>query len=111
SYGLRSLAPGEPGYQPRYAGGPHERDGAYHQGTAWAWLLGPFALACDRAHGARSAARALLEPMAQHLGDYGVGSIAEVFDAEPPLAAGGCIAPAGGGAQTPRARGVRAPRL
>jgi len=111
SYGLRSLAPGEPGYQPRYAGGPHERDGAYHQGTAWAWLLGPFALACDRAHGDRSAARALLEPMAQHLGDYGVGSIAEVFDAEPPFAAGGCIAQAWSVAETLRAWCLLAPRL
>ena len=54
SYGLRSLAPGEPGYRPRYAGGPRERDGAYHQGTAWAWLLGPFALAYDRVHGDRA---------------------------------------------------------
>ena len=103
SYGLRSLAPGEPGYQPRYAGGPRERDGAYHQGTAWAWLLGPFALAYDRVHGDRAAARALLEPMAQHLGEYGVGSIAEVFDAEPPFAPGGCIAQAWSVAETLRA--------
>ena len=111
SYGLRSLAPGEPGYQPRYAGGPRERDGAYHQGTAWGWLLGPFALAYDRVHGDRSAARALLEPMAQHLGDYGVGSIAEVFDAEPPFAPGGCIAQAWSVAETLRAWCLLAPRL
>jgi predicted glycogen debranching enzyme len=103
SYGLRSLGPGEPGYQPRYAGGPRERDGAYHRGTAWAWLLGPFALAYERVHGDRDAARALLEPMAHHLADYGVGSIAEVFDAEPPFAPGGCIAQAWSVAETLRA--------
>ncbi|HJV56451.1 MAG TPA: amylo-alpha-1,6-glucosidase [Methylomirabilota bacterium] len=111
SYGLRSLAPGEPGYQPRYAGGPRERDGAYHQGTAWAWLLGPFALAYDRVHGDRAGARALLEPMAQHLGEYGVGSIAEVFDAEPPFAPGGCIAQAWSVAETLRAWCLLAPRV
>ena len=111
SYGLRSLAPGEPGYRPRYAGGPRERDGAYHQGTAWAWLLGPFALAYDRVHGDRAAARALLEPMAQHLGEYGVGSIAEVFDAEPPFAPGGCIAQAWSVAETLRAWCLLAPRV
>jgi predicted glycogen debranching enzyme len=111
SYGVRSLAPGEPGYQPRYAGGPRERDGAYHQGTAWGWLLGPFALAYDRVHGDRTTARALLEPMAQHLGEYGVGSIAEVFDAEPPFTPGGCIAQAWSVAETLRAWCLLAPRL
>jgi predicted glycogen debranching enzyme len=103
SYGLRSLAPGEPGYRPHFGGGPRERDGAYHQGTAWAWLLGPCALAYERVHGDRAAARALLEPMAQHLADYGVGSIAEVFDAEPPFTPGGCIAQAWSVAETLRA--------
>jgi predicted glycogen debranching enzyme len=103
SYGLRSLAPGEPGYQPRYAGGPRERDGAYHQGTAWAWLLGPFALAHHRVHGDREAARAFLAPMAQHLADHGLGSIAEVFGAEPPFRPDGCIAQAWSVAETLRA--------
>jgi predicted glycogen debranching enzyme len=111
SYGLRSLAPGEPGYQPRYGGGPRERDGAYHQGTAWAWLLGPFALAYDRVRGDREGARALLEPMAQHLADHGVGSIAEVFDAEPPFTPNGCIAQAWSVAETLRAWCALAPRL
>jgi predicted glycogen debranching enzyme len=109
SYGLRSLAPGEPGYQPRYAGGPRERDGAYHQGTAWAWLLGPFALAYAKVHGDREAARALLEPLAQHLTDHGVGSISEVFDAEPPFTPGGCIAQAWSVAETLRAWCLLAP--
>ena len=109
--GLRSLAPGEPGYQPHYAGGPGERDGAYHQGTAWAWLLGPFALAYERVHRDRATARALLEPMAQHLSEYGVGSIAEVFDAEPPFAPGGCIAQAWSVAETLRAWSLLVPRV
>jgi len=109
--GLRSLAPGEPGYQPHYAGGPGERDGAYHQGTAWAWLLGPFALAYERVHRDRATARALLEPMAQHLSEYGVGSIAEVFDAEPPFAPGGCIAQAWSVAETLRAWCLLVPRV
>jgi len=110
SYGLRSLAPGEPGYQPRYAGGPSERDGAYHQGTAWAWLLGPFALAHHRVHGDREAARAFLEPMAQHLADHGLGSIAEVFGAEPPFRPDGCVAQAWSVAETLRAWCELAPR-
>jgi predicted glycogen debranching enzyme len=110
SYGLRSLAPGEPGYQPRYAGGPRERDGAYHQGTAWAWLLGPFALAHHRVYGDREAARAFLAPMAQHLADHGLGSIAEVFEAEPPFRPDGCIAQAWSVAETLRAWCELAPR-
>ena len=103
SYGLRSLAPEAPGYRPRYGGGPRERDGAYHQGTAWAWLLGPFALAHHRVHGDREAARAFLAPIAQHLTDHGLGSIAEVFDAEPPFRPDGCIAQAWSVAETLRA--------
>jgi glycogen debranching enzyme len=66
-------------------------------------------LAYDRVHGDRAAARALLEPMAHHLGEYGVGSIAEVFDAEPPFAPGGCIAQAWSVAETLRAWCLLAP--
>ena len=110
SYGLRTLAPGEPGYQPRYGGSPRERDGAYHQGTAWAWLLGPFALAHHRVHGDREAARTFLDPMAQHLTDHGLGSIAEVFEAEPPFRPDGGIAQAWSVAETLRAWCELAPR-
>jgi predicted glycogen debranching enzyme len=92
SFGLRSLAPGHSQYQGRYAGGPGERDGAYHQGTVWGWLLGPFALAHFRVYKDAAAAQAFLRPMAQHLSDYGVGSIAEIFDADPPFTPRGCIA-------------------
>ena len=103
SFGLRSLARGERDYKGHYGGGPAERDGVYHQGTVWGWLLGPFALAHLRVHGDRDAARGFLAPMAHHLGDYGVGSIAEIFDGDAPFAPGGCIAQAWSVAETLRA--------
>jgi len=103
SHGLRSLSPADPAYRGFYGGPQMERDGAYHQGTVWGWLLGPFALAHARAHGDRAAARALLEPLGQHLADYGVGSIAEIFDGEPPFAPRGCVAQAWSVAETLRA--------
>jgi predicted glycogen debranching enzyme len=103
SHGLRSLSPRDPGYRGAYGGAQTERDGAYHQGTVWAWLLGPFALAYARAYGDRDAARAWLEPLAHHLADYGVGSIAEIFDGEPPFVPRGCIAQAWSVAETLRA--------
>jgi predicted glycogen debranching enzyme len=93
--GLRSLAPGEPGYTPRYAGGVRERDGAYHQGTVWPWLMGGFVEAWVRVRGGTAAARAeartrFLDPLLLHLGDAGLGHLPEVADAEPPHRAGGC---------------------
>ncbi len=103
SYGLRSLAPGHPQYRGRYEGGPRERDGAYHQGTVWEWLLGPFALAHLRVYGDREAARAFLSPVAHHLADYGVGSVAEIFDGDAPFLPRGCIAQAWSVAETLRA--------
>jgi glycogen debranching enzyme len=69
----------------------------------WGWLLGPFALAHARAHGDPAAARAFLEPMAHHLSDFGVGSIAEIFDGEVPFTPRGCIAQAWSVAETLRA--------
>jgi glycogen debranching enzyme len=103
SHGLRSLAPGHAQYQGTYGGDPLARDSAYHQGTVWPWLLGPFALAHFRVHGDRQAARAFLEPLAHHLGDAGVGSISELFDGDPPFAPRGCIAQAWSVAETLRA--------
>ncbi len=103
SHGLRSLSPADPAYRGFYGGPQMERDGAYHQGTVWGWLLGPFALAHARAYGDRAAARALLEPLGRHLADYGVGSIAEIFDGEPPFAPRGCVAQAWSVAETLRA--------
>jgi predicted glycogen debranching enzyme len=103
AFGLRSLAPGHPDYHGRFGGGPAERDAAYHQGPAWGWLLGPFALAHLRVHGDPEAAQAFLEPMVHHLADYGVGSIAELFDGDPPFTPAGCIAQAWSVAETLRA--------
>ena len=113
--GLRSLAPGEPAYCSRYAGDAPARDCAYHQGTVWAWLLGPFAVAWQRVFGDAKGARQLLAPLADHLNEYGLGSIAEIFDGEPPHAPGGSIAQAWSVAETLRAwheltsAGVRIP--
>ena len=93
-YGLRSLAPGETGYQGHYAGGPRERDAAYHQGTVWAWLLGPFALAHHRVYGDQVAAMSLLEPLGAAIQRYGLGTLGEIFDGDAPFAPKGCIAQA-----------------
>ena len=94
-FGLRSLAPGHPDYKPKYYGDLRARDAAYHQGTVWGWLMGPWIDAWLKAHpGDRAAARGLVEGLAQDLNEFGVGSIAEVFDAEPPYTSRGCIAQA-----------------
>jgi predicted glycogen debranching enzyme len=93
--GLRSLAPGEPDYKPRYFGDLRARDAAYHQGTVWAWLIGPFIDAWLRVNpDDRTAARGFLDGFEPHLAEAGVGSISEVFDAEPPFTPRGCIAQA-----------------
>jgi predicted glycogen debranching enzyme len=94
--GLRSLAPGEPGYTPVYEGGVAERDGAYHQGTVWPWLLGPFVEAWVRVRGGTAAARnearaRFLEPLLErHLREAGIGHVSEIADAEPPNRPRGC---------------------
>jgi predicted glycogen debranching enzyme len=93
--GLRSLAPGHPDYKPRYFGDLRARDAAYHQGTVWAWLIGPFLDAWLKVHpDDRAGARRRLEGFVPHLGEACVGSISEVFDAEPPFTPRGCIAQA-----------------
>jgi predicted glycogen debranching enzyme len=94
SHGLRSLAPQHPDYIGRYGGDRHSRDAAYHQGTAWGWLLGPFVSAHYRVHRDRDAARSFLLPMLQHLHSHGVGSLSEVFDADPPFTPRACPAQA-----------------
>ena len=102
-FGLRSLSPRDPAYRGLYAGGPAERDGVYHQGTAWGWLLGAFVMAHLRVHGDRAAARAFLLPLAHHVPDAGLGSIAEVFDGDAPFEPGGCPFQAWSVAETLRA--------
>jgi predicted glycogen debranching enzyme len=93
--GLRSLAPGSADYKDRYYGDLRARDAAYHQGTVWAWLIGPFIDAWQKVHGAnRQEARRLLSGFDQHLSEACVGSISEVFDAEEPYVPRGCVAQA-----------------
>ena len=94
SYGLRSLAPQESAYCGACRGGVAERDGAYHQGTVWAWLLGPWALAHYRVHGDAAAAQRFLEPIGDHLADAGLGQVSEIFDGDPPHTPRGCPAQA-----------------
>jgi predicted glycogen debranching enzyme len=101
--GLRSLAPADPAYVPRYQGGPRQRDGSYHQGTVWSWLLGPYALAHQRVYGDADYALELLAGIAPHLQDACVGSISEIFDAAAPHAARGCCAQAWSVAEVLRA--------
>jgi predicted glycogen debranching enzyme len=94
SFGLRSLGRSEVGYQGRYAGGPQERDGGYHQGTVWGWLLGPFALAHLRVYRNAGEAMSFLEPMFGHIKAAGLGTASEIFDGDPPFTPNGCIAQA-----------------
>ena len=84
SYGLRSLTPEHPGYRPRYGGDVRERDSAYHQGTAWSWLLPHYAMAEYRVTGNAELAQSRLAPIRDHLLDAGLGTISEIFDGEPP---------------------------
>jgi predicted glycogen debranching enzyme len=93
--GLRSLAPGHPDYKRVYFGDLRSRDAAYHQGTVWAWLIGPFTDAWLKVHpDDRAGARRLIDGFESRLGDACVGSIAEIYDAEPEYVPRGCIAQA-----------------
>ncbi len=94
-WGLRSLDPQHPDYRPRYEGGVWQRDGAYHQGTVWPWLLGPFVEAWVRVRGGTNEAKQMarerfVEPLLRHLADRGLGHLAEIADAEPPHLPRGC---------------------
>ncbi len=98
--GLRSLAPGEPDYKPSYHGDLRTRDAAYHQGTVWSWLMGPFIDAWLKVYpDARPGARKLLSGLVAHLGEACVGSVSEIFDAEGAFRPRGCIAQAWGVAE------------
>ena len=94
SHGLRSLAADDPAYCGHYGGDRYERDGAYHQGTVWGWLIGPLVAAHWRLHKDRQEAIALLRPLFDHLADHGVGNISEIFDGDAPFTPRGCIAQA-----------------
>ena len=96
--GLRTLAPSDSRYRPRYEGGVLERDGAYHQGTVWPFLLGPFVTAWMKAFGqsaaVRSKARSFLVGLEAHLSEGCLGQVSEIFDAEAPYQPRGCFAQA-----------------
>jgi predicted glycogen debranching enzyme len=97
--GLRTLDPQDPRYKGRYEGGPAERDGAYHNGTAWPWLLGPFATAYLKTHGRSperlARVRTLVQPLARHLGTEGcIGQVSEIADGDEPHTPRGCVAQA-----------------
>lgn len=92
--GLRTLSPNDANYCPRYEGDVETRDRAYHQGTVWPWLLGPFVTAYVRAHGesptSRQKARGFLDGLVPHLSEAGLAGISEVADGDPPHTPGGC---------------------
>jgi predicted glycogen debranching enzyme len=93
--GLRSLAPGEASYIAHYQGGVRERDGAYHQGTVWPWLIGPFVEAWVRVRGETATAKQqarerFVEPLLKHLEEAGLGHVSEIADADPPHTPRGC---------------------
>ncbi len=98
SFGLRSLSPADAGYIGEYGGDQKKRDGAYHQGSVWGWLIGPFVDAYLQVYGgsaeSRAAARSFLAPFEQHLSDAGLGSVSEIFEGNAPFVAVGCIAQA-----------------
>jgi predicted glycogen debranching enzyme len=93
--GLRSLAPGHPDYKEKYYGDLRARDAAYHQGTVWAWLIGPFVDAWLKVHPQdKAGARELLQGFLPHLEEACIGSVSEIFDAQEPYTPRGCIAQA-----------------
>jgi predicted glycogen debranching enzyme len=104
--GLRSLAADEPDYTPHFGGGPAERDAAYHRGTVWAWLIGPFIEAHLNVFGDPDHVERILHPMRDHLRIEGLGTVNEIFEAEPPYAPRGCIAQAWSVAALLRAYGL-----
>jgi len=107
TYGLRSLSYYDPGYRGVYSGDRVSRDGAYHQGTVWSWLIGPFITAYRKAHGyspsSREQARFFISPFRDHLASHGLGHISEIFDGNDPVLPRGCIAQAWGTGEILRA--------
>jgi glycogen debranching enzyme len=98
--GLRTLAPGDPAYVGRYAGDQTARDAAYHQGTVWPWLIGAFVQAHLNVYDDPARARSFVAPFADALGGYGLGTLGEIFDGDPPHAPCGTIAQAWSVAET-----------
>ena len=95
AHGLRSLSADDEAYIGHYGGDRYKRDGAYHQGTVWGWLIGPFVSAHLRVYDDVDAARTYLEPLMQHhIRNHAAGSLSEVFDGDAPFAPRGCVAQA-----------------
>ena len=94
SHGLRSLAPDHPRYAGQYGGDQRSRDGVYHQGTVWGWLLGPFITAHLKVYRDPALAQLFLEPMSRHVQAHGLGTMSEIFDGDAPFTPRGCIAQA-----------------
>jgi predicted glycogen debranching enzyme len=94
SHGLRSLAVGVSDYDGHYGGSPQHRDGIYHQGTVWGWLIGPFVLAHLRVYKNPETARRFLEPMGKQITTAGLGTLSEIFDGDAPFHPRGCVAQA-----------------
>lgn len=105
SLGLRSLSPNDPAFRGRHRGSPAERDGAYHQGTVWPWLIGPYVDAVRRARGDTDG---LLDALELHLGEAGLGSVSETADGDRPHATTGCPFQAWSVAELIRARLITA---
>lgn len=103
SHGLRTLAQSEARFVATYGGSPRDRDAAYHQGTVWPWLLGPFAIAHARAYGNKARAKSFLEPLVGQLFDRGLGTLSELADGAAPFRPNGAIAQAWSVAETLRA--------
>jgi glycogen debranching enzyme len=106
-YGLRTLSPRDPKYRGRYEGDMRGRDSAYHQGTVWPWLLGPFISAYAQVHGRDGSVSvkvaSWLDVLRGHMSEAGLGQLSEVFDGDAPHAPGGCFAQAWSVAETLRA--------
>ncbi|MDH5362832.1 MAG: hypothetical protein OEW84_05935, partial [Aigarchaeota archaeon] len=106
-FGLRSLSPRDPLYVGRYTGNAKSRDSAYHQGTVWAWLIGPYVTASVRARGrgedVRSEAKRVLDRFYSHFTQAGIGTVSEIFDGDPPHTPRGCISQAWSVAEIMRA--------
>jgi len=93
--GLRSLSPSDPSFKPKYFGDLHARDSAYHQGTVWAWLIGPFVDAWLKVHpGQEREAQGFLQGFVSHLSEGCIGTLSEIFDGDAPFVPRGCVAQA-----------------
>jgi len=104
AHGLRSLAASDEQYIGHYGGDRRTRDAAYHQGTVWGWLIGPFVAAHLRVYNDKAQARSFLRPFVRHLADHGVGTLSEVFDGDAPFTPRACFAQAWSVAEVLRIR-------